>query len=84
MKVEALNQVHLEPIREGQWSRRGSLSKALSGVSALPHIERLEIKGQQIGSYVSSEEIPAMREVAKLLGKRLEHIDFNYFTMPLR
>jgi hypothetical protein len=73
-------------VRKGDWSSRKSIKRDVRVLDTLPHIERLEIKGQMIGKYLGSGEynIPRLKDVAKMLGLRLEHVEFAYFTMPAK
>lgn len=79
--LESAEQYKRLNVLHAPWVSRYWILEAVTLLNSLPHLERLEITGRQIGKYVHSDDAVNLRKAAKLMGKRLEHIEFNYFTL---
>lgn len=78
------NRAAFEKIHDAYWRHREWIAEEIEFVRSLPHSPSLHIgmdfrKGPRI-SY-DKTKMWRMREAARVIGRKIHHIDYHYFTL---
>lgn len=65
-----------------QWQWREWILDAAKTLDSLPHRERLELTDFRGLLIPRVKERRRLETIAKFMRKRVEHVDYRYFTMP--
>lgn len=84
--IDAINsdRAKLEPIHDAYWRHHDWIAEEMEFVRALPHAAKLVIGvDARIGPRIPYDgtKMLRMREASRVLGRKLHHVDFHYFTI---